>query len=102
MVWDGELDRRKGERKGFRFRKDYVLLWSDLAETWRLYRMDESFMDNWASLIEHSCPKNGDVYSGHWTETCVKCTECGEALPDELVTAWKLHNADQMWRLNDL
>jgi len=96
------VERRKGKRKGMRYRDDYIILWGDLNSEWRLYRMDESFMDGWSSLIEHACRKDGEIFSGHWMKGCVECSICNAELPDDLVTLWQLHNADQMWRLKDL
>ena len=61
-------ERRKGKRKGMRYRHDYIILWGDIHSDWRLYRMGESFMDGWLSLSEHNCPKDGEVFSGHWIE----------------------------------
>ncbi len=95
-------ERRKGKRKGMRYRHDYIVLWGSLTSEWRLYRMDESFMDGWSSLIEHDCRKDGDVFSGHWSEGCSECSQCHSEIPDEIITLWKIHNMDQMWRLKDL
>ena len=97
-----QIERRKGKRKGMRYRDDYIILWGALSSDWRLYRMDDSFMDGWSSLIEHSCPLDGEVFSGHWIKECVECEKCHSELPDEIVTLWKIHNMEQMWRLNDL
>lgn len=105
MAWEiGHGNRRddKAGRKGMRYRDSYIILWGDLTSTWRLYRMDDEFMDGWSSLIEHACPKEGEVYSGHWVEGSTECTDCGDEIPAEVITLWKLHNIDQMWRLNDL
>lgn len=95
-------ERRSGKRKGMRYRDDYIVLWGDLASEWRLYRMDDSFMDGWASLIEHACRKEGDVFSGHWSEGTQECNQCHSELPTDLVTLWKIHNMDQMWRLENI
>jgi hypothetical protein len=105
MAWEiGHGDRRdpKAGRKGIRFRDDYIVLWGALHSDWRLYRMGDSFMDGWASLIEHSCRKDGDIYSGHWVKGCEECGACGDDIPREIITLWKIHNADQMWRLEDI
>ena len=102
MAWEiGQGDRRdaKAGRKGMRYRDDYIILWGTIAGPWRLYRMEEGMMDGWASLIEHSCPKEGEVYSGHWSRECGECNCCGDYIPDDIITLWKMHNADQMWRL---
>ena len=95
-------ERRKGKRKGMRYRHDYIVLWGDLDSEWVLYRMAESMMDGWSSLIEHSCRKGDAGFSGHWIEGCTECLYCNSELPQDLVTLWKLHNIDQMWRLKDI
>ena len=95
-------ERRTGERKGMRYRDDYIILWGDLDSEWRLYRMDDAVMDGWSSLIEHACRKDGEIFSGHWVKGCNECSICNLELPEDLITLWQLHNADQMWRLKDI
>ena len=83
-----------------RNKDDYILLWGGIRGIWRVYRLETGFMDGWMSLIEHECSKTGEVYSGHLDERDgLECTNCYERIPDEVITLWKLHNADQMWRI---
>lgn len=91
-------ERRSGERLGFQHRKGYTILHGD--SVWWMYTLrDGGFMDDWNSLISHACPKDGEVYSGHWAPGYPECSNCHTDLPDDLITLWKLHNADNMWRI---